>query len=95
MSKRTYDTMINPPIEDLLDRVDSKFSLVTLAAKRARQLVAYERDLRDGTDFIVPVQVATLAQKPLSKSFEEIAAKKILRVEPQAEAADEASDATA
>jgi tRNA-specific 2-thiouridylase len=55
----------------------------------------YERDLRDGTDFIVPVQVATLAQKPLSKSFEEIAAKKILRVEPQAEVADEAADTTA
>jgi DNA-directed RNA polymerase subunit omega len=40
MSKRTYDTMINPPIEDLLDRVDSKFSLVTLAARRARTCAA-------------------------------------------------------
>ena len=28
--------MMNPPIEDLLDRVDSKFTLVTLAAMRAR-----------------------------------------------------------
>ena len=38
MSARSYETMINPPIEELLDRVDSKFSLVTLAAKRARQI---------------------------------------------------------
>ena len=34
---RTHDTMMNPPIEELLDRVDSKFSLVTLAARRARK----------------------------------------------------------
>ena len=35
---RANDSMIYPPIEDLLDKVDSKFSLVTLAAKRARQI---------------------------------------------------------
>ena len=35
---RPHDTMMNPPIEELLDRVDSKFPLVTLAAKRARQI---------------------------------------------------------
>ena len=38
MSTRSFDTMINPQIEELLDRVDSKFSLVTLAARRARQI---------------------------------------------------------
>ena len=31
MSTRSFDTMINPQIEELLDRVDSKFSLVTLS----------------------------------------------------------------
>ncbi|MEC8485770.1 MAG: DNA-directed RNA polymerase subunit omega, partial [Actinomycetota bacterium] len=30
--------MVNPPIEGLLDRVDSKFGLVTLAARRARDI---------------------------------------------------------
>ena len=30
--ERAHDTMMNPPIEELLDRVDSKFGLVTLAA---------------------------------------------------------------
>ena len=31
-------SMMEPPIEDLLKRVDSKFTLVSLSAKRARQL---------------------------------------------------------
>ena len=35
--QRTYDTMMTPPIENLLERADSKFALVTLAARRARQ----------------------------------------------------------
>lgn len=34
----SHDTMMNPPIEELLDRAGSKFALVTLAAKRARQI---------------------------------------------------------
>ncbi|MEI8238569.1 MAG: DNA-directed RNA polymerase subunit omega [Actinomycetota bacterium] len=81
MSTRSYDTMINPPIEDLLDCVDSKFSLVTLAARRARDITTYERELRDGSGVMVPVQVPTLANKPLSKAFDEIAAHKIVRAE--------------
>ena len=32
---QSHETMMNPPIEGLLGRVDSKFSLVTLAARRA------------------------------------------------------------
>ena len=30
-----HPTMMEPPVEDLLDRVDSKFTLVSLAAMRA------------------------------------------------------------
>jgi DNA-directed RNA polymerase subunit omega len=73
------DTMINPPIEGLLDRVDSKFSLVTLAARRARQVNAYFNQLTDtgGLGNVVPPQVASTARKPLSIAFEEIAADKI------------------
>ena len=33
-------TMIDPPIAELLDKVDSRYTLVILAAKRARQLTA-------------------------------------------------------
>ena len=47
MTTRTYDTMMNPPIEELLDRVDSKFALVTLAARRARQINSYFNHLGD------------------------------------------------
>ena len=36
------DTMISPGLEALLEKVDSKFTLVSLAAKRSRQLIAYD-----------------------------------------------------
>ena len=80
MTTRTYDTMMNPPIEELLDRVDSKFSLVTLAARRARQINSYFNQLGEGLGHMVPPQVPTSARKPLSISFEEIAADKIVSV---------------
>ncbi len=71
------DTMMNPSIEDLLARVDSKFTLVTLASRRARQVNAYYNQLGEGLGAIVPPQVASTARKPLSIAFEEIAADKI------------------
>src|SRR5688500_10618452 len=80
------DTMISPPIEGLLGRVDSKFSLVTLAAKRARQVNSYFNQLGEGLGSLVPPQVASTARKPLSIAFEEIAADKIVAlpiVEPE------------
>jgi DNA-directed RNA polymerase subunit omega len=76
---RAHDSMVNPPIEDLLDRVDSKFSLVTLAARRARQINSYFNHLGDGLGQLVPPQVTSIARKPLSIGFEEIAADKIVR----------------
>jgi DNA-directed RNA polymerase subunit omega len=71
------DTMISPPIEELLGRVDSKFSLVTLAARRARQVNAYFNQLGEGLGTLVPPQVTSTARKPLSIAFEEIGADKI------------------
>jgi DNA-directed RNA polymerase subunit omega len=84
--QRTHDTMMNPPIEELLDRVDSKFSLVTLAARRARQINSYFSQLGDGLGHMVPPQVSSVARKPLSIGFEEIAADKIVRTEWEPEA---------
>jgi DNA-directed RNA polymerase subunit omega len=83
---RTNETMMNPPIEELLGRVDSKFSLVTLAARRARQINAYFNHLGDGLGGTVPPQVTSVARKPLSIGFEEIAVDKIVyrRIEPEA-----------
>ncbi len=91
---RVHDSMIKPPIEELLARVDSKFSLVTLAARRARQLNSYYSHLGDGLGTIVPPQVASMG-KPLSMAFEEIAADKIKSIPPAPPAEEVAEDAAA
>ncbi|MCU1400518.1 MAG: rpoZ [Acidimicrobiales bacterium] len=78
---RTNDTMMNPPIEALLGTVDSKFSLVTLAARRARQINSYFNQLGDSLGHMVPPQVSSVARKPLSIGFEEIAAHKIVPID--------------
>ena len=72
-----HDTMINPPIEELLGKVDSKFSLVTLAAHRARNINSYFNQLGDGLGHMIPPQVTSVSRKPLSIGFEEIADDKI------------------
>src|SRR3954462_7255773 len=74
---RTNDTMMNPPIEELLNRVESKFGLVTLAARRARQINSYFNQLGEGLGHMVPPQVSSVARKPLSIGFQEIAADQI------------------
>src|SRR3954465_6440081 len=93
---QSHDTMMKPGIEGLLSKADSKFSLVTLAARRARQINSYFNQLGDGLGHMVPPQVSSIARKPLSIGFEEIPAHKIGRVElPDAEAesaSDEAGD---
>lgn len=78
-----HDTMMNPHIEGLLDRTSSKFRLVTLASQRARQINAYFGHLGDGLGTAVPPQVTSLARKPLSIAFEEIAADKIIGIAPE------------
>jgi len=77
MARAAHDTMMNPAIEELLDRVDSKFALVTLAARRARQINSYFNHLGDSLGTLVPPQVTSVARKPLGIGFEEIAADKI------------------
>jgi DNA-directed RNA polymerase subunit omega len=90
------DTMMNPSIEELLDRAGSKFSLVTLSAMRARQINAYFNQLGEGLGAIVPPQVTSVARKPLSIAFEEISGDKIVMVHPsEAAEGDEAGDAEA
>jgi len=79
-----HDTMINPPIEQLLDKVDSKFTLVTLAARRARNINSYFNQLGDGLGHMIPPQVSSVARKPLSIAFEEIAQSKIIWTEAPA-----------
>jgi DNA-directed RNA polymerase subunit omega len=92
-----HDTMINPPIEKLLDKVDSKFTLVTLAARRARNINSYFNQLGEGLGHMIPPQVSSVARKPLSIGFEEIAQEKIvwaeaLEIPAEVDAVDDEAD---
>jgi len=80
-------TMMDPPIERLLEKVDSKYTLVSLAAKRGREVNSYFNQLGEGLGSIVPPQVTSLSRKPLSISLDEVAAGKITyhRVAPDEE----------
>lgn len=40
--------MIEPEIAELLDKVDSRFTLVMVVAKRARQLTDISKPIKDG-----------------------------------------------
>jgi DNA-directed RNA polymerase subunit omega len=91
------NTLMDPPIEDLLDKVDSKFTLVALGSARARQVNSYYNSLGEGLGKVVPPQVASVSGKPVSIAFEEIAAGKATytRPDPEEEAALAAAEAEA
>src|SRR5260370_18981589 len=85
-------SLMEPRIETLMSKVDSKFTLVTLAAKRAREINDYYNQLGEGLGKIVPPQVTSVSRKPLTISMEEIEAGKIEAVplppeEPEGEPA--------
>jgi DNA-directed RNA polymerase subunit omega len=82
-------TMMDPPIESLLDKVDSKFTLVTLASRRGRQINSYFNQLGEGLGAIIPPQVTSVSRKPLTIALEEISAGKIVYT-PTVETDDEA-----
>jgi DNA-directed RNA polymerase subunit omega len=86
-------TLMDPPIEALLDKVDSKFTLVALASRRARQVNSYYNSLGEGLGVVVPPQVASPSGKPLSIAFEEVAEGKATysRPDPEELAAAEAA----
>ncbi|MTV25586.1 DNA-directed RNA polymerase subunit omega [Nitriliruptoraceae bacterium ZYF776] len=65
-----------------MDKVDSKFHLVHLAAKRAREINGYYAQLGEGLGQHVPPLVSVESNKPLSIALEEIAQAKIEGTEP-------------
>jgi DNA-directed RNA polymerase subunit omega len=83
-------SLMDPRIEQLMAKVDSKFTLVTLSSMRAREINDYYNQLGEGLGRIVPPQVTSVSRKPLSIAMEEIAAGKILfeRIEPGADETD-------
>jgi len=63
----------NPPIDELLEKVDSKYSLVIFAAKRARQINAYYSQLGEGLlEYVGPLVETHVHEKPLSVAMREI-----------------------
>ena len=65
--------IINPPIDELLEATDSKYSLVIYAAKRARQINAYYSQLGEGLlEYVGPLVETHVHEKPLSIALREI-----------------------
>ena len=70
--------MIHPRIDQLLDQVDSRYALVIVAAKRARQINNYHHQLGEGTfDEFAPPLIRSRSKNYLTMSLEEIAEGKI------------------
>lgn len=68
----------NPPIDELLEKVDSKYGLVVEAAKRARQINAYTQQLEDNQfEFFGPLVETDLEEKSLGIALREIAQDKL------------------
>jgi DNA-directed RNA polymerase subunit omega len=69
----TAEGITNPPIDELLEVVDSKYQLVIMAAKRARQINAYYAQLGEGLlEYVGPLVETRVQEKPLSIALREI-----------------------
>ncbi|MDK4299752.1 DNA-directed RNA polymerase subunit omega [Corynebacterium propinquum] len=63
----------DPPIDELLNKVSSKYALVIFAAKRARQINSYYQEQDEGVfEFVGPLVTPEPGEKPLSLSLREI-----------------------
>jgi DNA-directed RNA polymerase subunit omega len=70
--------MVKPRVDKLLERTDSHFAAVIVAAKRARQLNSYYRALGEGTyEEYTPPMVETQSGNYLTIALEELASGKI------------------
>lgn len=67
--------VIKPEIDLLLSKVDSKYTLCIVSARRARQINDMIRGVRDQAVLsMAPVQIASLTStKPLTLALDEIA----------------------
>ena len=73
MSKK-LEGIVSPAIDNLLNKVDSKYELVIFASKRARQINDYYSALHEGSLFnnVGPLVDATVDEKPLTIAMHEI-----------------------
>ena len=88
----------NPPIDELLEKTDSKYKLVLYSAKRARQINAYYSQLGEGLlEYVGPLVDTHVQEKPLSIALREINADLLTceDIDPAELAAEEAAKAAA
>jgi len=93
VTEQKIEGIVNPSLDDLIDKVDSKYALVLFAAQRARQINAYYSQLHEGLfEYVGPLVDTELNEKPLSIALREIDAG-LLEMKPveevQAAAAEE------
>jgi DNA-directed RNA polymerase subunit omega len=90
LSTHTPEGITNPPIDELLTKVDSKYRLVLFAAKRARQINAYYSQLGEGLlENVGPLVDIGIQEKPLTIALREVNAGVLecTDIDPEAEAA--------
>jgi DNA-directed RNA polymerase subunit omega len=75
------DGIVFPPIDSMLEKVDSNYQLVIFASKRARQINEYYSALHEGSlfNFVGPLVDSSIDDKPLSIALHEIYADKLER----------------
>lgn len=66
--------MVDPSLDDLMDKIGNKFALITMVSKRARQL-----------NNQAPTLVATTSRKPVTVAMQEIEQGMIIAMYPQEE----------
>ena len=73
--------IVSPPIDELLEKVDSNYELVIFASKRARQINEYYSALHEGSlfNYVGPLVDSSIDDKALSIALHEIYADKLER----------------
>jgi DNA-directed RNA polymerase subunit omega len=69
--------VIHPRIDELLENVDSRYALVIVAAKRAREINNYHHQLGEGTFDEFPPLVESRSKNYLTMALEEISEGKL------------------
>ncbi|AZN29272.1 DNA-directed RNA polymerase subunit omega [Flaviflexus salsibiostraticola] len=75
----------DPPIDDLLEKVDSKYALAVYAADRARQINDYRQELMSADGNVVhvgPLVASDPEEKALSIALREIVEDKLILDQP-------------
>lgn len=78
----------NPPIDELLEKVDSKYALAVYAADRARQINDYRQELMSADGNVVhvgPLVPSDPEDKPLSIALREALEDKLVLPETENE----------